>query len=274
MKKKIIIFCVTLICVFVFLFCVDNFVSPGKLTALFSSFRLPSVTTVNTANYESADSSVDKDLNMTEFSEKETTLLGTGIVDFAGSPEGRIANIQIGMSHIDSIILHAGEEFSTLKTIGSVTSAKGYELAENIRSGKTVMALGGGLCQVSTALFRAALNAGLKITQRRNHAYAIEYYPPNGTDAAIANPSLDFKFINTTNHSILIQGEIIGTETIVNIFGINNDRIVKIKGPDIVEQNKNGSMRTVLYQEIYNADDELLESNTFYSYYQPESNFH
>ncbi|TRZ77236.1 hypothetical protein D4R87_03375 [bacterium] len=272
MKKKITIFCTTLICVFLFLFCIDNFISSGKLTALFSSLKIPNIT-VNSANHESADNSVNADFHTAETLKKDSILLGTGKVDFTGSPEGRITNIQLGMSKINSIILPAGKEFSTLKTIGTVSSKKGYELADNIRNGKTVMALGGGLCQVSTSLFRAALNAGLKITQRKNHAYAINFYSPHGTDAAIASPSLDFKFINTTEHSILIQGEIIGTETVVKIFGINN-RIIKIKGPDVVAQNKNGSFRTVLYQEIYNSNDELLEKNTFYSYYQPEANFH
>jgi len=273
MKKKITIFFTTLVCVFVVLSCVDNFASSEKLITLFSSLRFTDIT-ANIVNRENADNHVDNFLDTPKFLDKKTALLGVGRVDFSGSPEGRITNIEIGMSKINSIILPAGEEFSTLKTIGSVSEIKGYELAENIRDGKTIMALGGGLCQVSTALFRAALNAGLKITQRRNHAYAISHYAPQGTDAAIASPSLDFRFINTTGHSILIQGEIIGTETIVKIFGINDDRKVKIKGPDVVEQNKNGFMRTALYQEIYNSDNELLEKNAFYSYYRPKENFH
>jgi len=267
MLKKVITFFTISLCVFLFLFCIDNVIASGKLTALFSSLRLPDIT----INHENTDNPANTAI---EFSEKDSILLGTGEVDFAGSPEGRITNIEIGMSKIKNIILPAGEEFSTLKTIGTVSDIKGYELAENIRDGKTVMALGGGLCQVSTSLFRAALNAGLKITQRKNHAYAIDFYSPHGTDAAIASPSLDFKFVNSTKHSILIQGEIVGTETVVKIFGINDEKIVKIKGPDVVEQNKNGSFRTVLYQEIYNTDNELLENNTFYSYYQPEARFH
>lgn len=269
MIKKVIIFCTISCCVFFLLVGMDKLSSSINFTTLSSAINVPDVP----QEWQSDKSDIVEG-EAPNFSNEKTSLLGTGKVDFSGSPEGRITNIEIGMSKIKNIILPAGKEFSTLKTIGSVSDIKGYELAENIRDGKTVMALGGGLCQVSTALFRAALNAGLKITQRRNHAYAISHYAPQGTDAAIASPSLDFKFINTTKHSILIQGEIIGTETVIKIFGINDGRIIKIKGPDVIEQNKNGSMRTAMYQEIYNSDRELLEKNPFYSYYQPRANFH
>lgn len=199
-------------------------------------------------------------------------LLGTGKTSFAGSSKDRIANITIGSSKIDGIILQPGQEFSTLNTIGEVTTRLGYKPEANIRNGKTVMALGGGLCQVSTTTFRAALNSGMKITQRKNHAYAIGYYSPQGTDAAIANPDLDFKFINDTGSPVLIKAHIEKYQLIIEISSNKNQRQTKIKGPAILQKNPDGGMKTVLYQEVYEGE-KLLRKSTFYSYYRPHEEF-
>jgi vancomycin resistance protein YoaR len=73
-----------------------------------------------------------------------------------------------------------------------------------IKKEGTVPEFGGGLCQVSSTAFRAAMNGGLPITQRRNHAYAVQYYAPQGTDATIYPGVVDLKFINDTPGDILI----------------------------------------------------------------------
>jgi len=204
--------------------------------------------------------------------ENRKVLLGTGKTSFAGSSEDRITNIKIGALAVNEKIIQPGQEFSTLSAIGKVTAEKGYQLEANIRNGKTVMALGGGLCQISTTLFRAALNAGMNITARKNHAYAVGYYSPQGTDAAIANPSLDFKFINNTEHPIFIQSRIENFQLIIEIFGAKNNRKVEIQGPILINKNEDGSLETILYQKIY-EDDILIEKSSFYSYYRPKKDF-
>lgn len=200
-----------------------------------------------------------------------SSILGTGKTSFAGSSKNRIANIQIGSSKINGIIVYPQKEFSALDAIGEVSAEEGYKPEANIIGGKTVMALGGGLCQASTTIFRAALNAGMKITQRKNHAYAVGYYSPQGTDAAIARPSLDFKFINTSDFPVLIQSRVENLCLIVDIFGIKNGEEIKIKGPFITSR-KGGVLKTALYQEIYNGGI-LTRKDAFYSAYRPHSDF-
>lgn len=199
-------------------------------------------------------------------------ILGIGKTSFAGSSENRIINIEIGSAKISGAIIAPGEEFSALKTIEQVSAEAGYKPEANIRGGKTVMALGGGLCQVSTTLFRAALNAGMKITQRANHSYPIGYYSPQGTDAAIAYPYTDFRFINDTESSIFIQRKIENFQLIFEIYGKNDGRIVKINGPHILEKKEDGSLKTILHQEIYRGGD-LWRKNSFSSFYRPKSEF-
>lgn len=224
---------------------------------------------------ENSESGAEKENNdETNSREKEEyiEILGTGQTNFAGSSSARIANIKIGSSKIDGISISAGEEFSFLKTAGKVTASEGYLPEANIRGGKTVMALGGGLCQVSTTLFRAALNAGLKITQRINHSYPVGYYSPQGTDAAIAHPSIDLKFINDTKNSIIIEKNIENFELKFNIYGISDLREIKISGPFILEKKENGHFKTALYQEIY-KDEEIIRKDSFYSYYRTKEEF-
>lgn len=205
-------------------------------------------------------------------SAEEIVILGIGQTGFAGSSKDRITNIEIGSSKIDGIIIQPGEEFSTLKAIGRVTAEEGYKPEANIRGGKTVMALGGGLCQVSSTLFRAALNSGLKITARANHSYPVAYYSPQGTDAAIAYPSLDFKFTNDMESPIFIQRRIENFQLIFDIYGTDSGRIVKIDGPHILEKKEDGSLRTILHQEVYQYG-ELLKKSSFSSFYRPKSQF-
>lgn len=205
-------------------------------------------------------------------SQENTELLGTGKTSFAGSSENRIANIEIGSSKLNNAEVLPGEEFSALKTIGKISAEEGYKPEANIRGGKTVMALGGGLCQVSTTLFRAALNAGLKITARSNHSYPIGYYSPQGTDAALAYPYTDLKFVNNTANKIYIGRKIENFQLIFEIYGKNDGRKVKINGPRILEKKEDGSFKTILHQEVYYAGV-LSKKSLFSSFYRPKSDF-
>jgi vancomycin resistance protein YoaR len=82
---------------------------------------------------------------------------------------------------MQGVIIKPGEEFSFNHYLGPVKAEQGFLPELVIKRTGTVPELGGGLCQVSSTTFRAAMNAGLPITQRKNHAYAVQYYSPQGT---------------------------------------------------------------------------------------------
>jgi len=196
-----------------------------------------------------------------------TELLGVGSSSFAGSPRNRIYNIGIGAGKINGLIVDPGQEFSVVQALGAIDASTGYLPELVIKENKTIPEYGGGLCQISTTLFRAAVNAGLKITERYPHAFPVHYYNPQGFDATIYPPHPDLRFINDTPNHILIQSKIKGNVITFEIYGTADGRQVKINGPIILESNKDGSMKTVLYQEIW-RDGMLERKSTFSSNYK------
>lgn len=136
------------------------------------------------------------------------TLIGRGTSTFWGSISSRIYNISHASGQLNGILVKPGETFSFNNALGDVSELTGYKQAYVIRDGQTVLGDGGGVCQVSTTLFRAALDAGLPITERRYHAYRVGYYEqdrPVGFDATVYSPTTDLKIKNDTPAHILIQ---------------------------------------------------------------------
>lgn len=160
-------------------------------------------------------------------------IIGIGQSNFAGSPTNRRKNIELGVERVDGTLVAPGEEFSMLKTLGPVTAGNGWLPELVIKGAKTVPELGGGLCQIGTTAFRAALNSGMNITERRNHSYRVSYYEPAGTDATIYEPAPDFKFINDTKHHIYIHAYIVGTEITYEFWGTKDGRQVTVSAPRI-----------------------------------------
>lgn len=196
-----------------------------------------------------------------------TSLLARGTSNFAGSPKNRTHNIKIGAAKFNGILVEPGEEFSFNQNLGEISAAAGYLPELVIKKNKTVPEYGGGLCQVSTTLFRAAVNSGLKITERYPHAFPVKYYNPQGFDATIYPPHPDLRFLNDTPSNILIQTKIQGTELTFEIYGTDDSREVKIKGPYVLESNPDGSMKTILTQEIW-RDGKIERSHVFKSNYK------
>lgn len=160
-------------------------------------------------------------------------IIGIGTSDFARSPVNRTKNIANGVKKVNGTLIAPGEEFSMLKTIGEITAEQGWFPELVIKGNKTVPELGGGLCQIGTTAFRAALNSGLKITERRNHSYRVSYYEPAGTDATIYDPAPDFKFLNDTGHHILIHAYIKGTIITYEFWGTKDGRIASVPTPKV-----------------------------------------
>lgn len=159
-------------------------------------------------------------------------LIGTAFTNFKGSPQNRVHNINVGAAALNGALVKPGETFSTIQKLGAIDASGGYLEELVIKENKTTPEFGGGLCQVSSTLFRATLNAGLKIIERQNHKYRVSYYePPVGMDATIYDPSPDFKFQNNYGSYLLIQSRVEGTKITFDIYGTKDGRSVEISNP-------------------------------------------
>ena len=143
---------------------------------------------------------------------------------------------------MNGTLVAPGEEFSFVKSVGDITRTTGYQTAYIISQGRTVLGDGGGVCQVSTTTFRASLDAGLPITERKAHSYRVGYYEqdsPPGIDATVFYPTADLKFLNDTGNYILIQEEV-DTKKMsmkVSIYGTSDGRKSSVSKPRISNQS-------------------------------------
>lgn len=183
-----------------------------------------------------------------------TTLIGRGESDFKGSPSSRVHNIKVGSAKYNGTILKPGETFSFNSLLGEVDERGGYQSELVIKKGKLVYEYGGGLCQVSTTLFRAAIMAGLPILERKPHSFPVRYYDPQGFDATVYPGVVDLKFKNDTSNHILIQSRIESTKLTFDIYGPDDGRKVVLEGPLQHDQKPNGSMKAHFTRKIILAD--------------------
>jgi len=170
------------------------------------------------------------------------TLIGVGTSKFAHSIPNRVHNLTLASSRLNGALVAPGETFSLGATIGDVSKVTGYREAYVISEGRTVLGDGGGVCQVSTTLFRAILNAGLPIVERKAHAYRVGYYEQDmgpGYDATVFFPSTDFKFVNDTPGHILIQTKVDAKNFSMRyeIYGTDDGRLATISAPKIYSQS-------------------------------------
>jgi vancomycin resistance protein YoaR len=168
-------------------------------------------------------------------------LIGRGTSKFAGSIPNRIHNVNLAASKFKGVLVAPGETFSFNETLGDVSEMTGYKQAYVIKEGKTVLGDGGGVCQVSSTLFRAALDAGLPIVERQAHAYRVGYYEQNsapGFDATVYAPHPDLKILNDTPGHILIQPVIDLPNVFLafEIYGSSDGRISEVGKPVVANQ--------------------------------------
>ncbi|MBI4437960.1 VanW family protein [Candidatus Uhrbacteria bacterium] len=169
-------------------------------------------------------------------------VLGVGMSSYRGSPTNRRANIQNGVRLLNGILIAPGETFSLLSALSPFTTDNGYLPELVIKGDKITPELGGGLCQIGTTTFRAAMNAGLPIVERQNHSLVVSYYndPSNGnpgTDATIYEPAPDFKFLNDTGNYILFQAEnLTSTQDLRFTFWGTSDGRAGSYSPPVVER--------------------------------------
>lgn len=168
-------------------------------------------------------------------------LIGRGVSYFAGSISGRIHNLTLASSKFKGVLVAPGDTLSFNDTVGDISAQTGYKPAYIIKEGKTVLGDGGGVCQVSTTLFRAALNSGLPVLARTAHAYRVAYYEQHsdpGIDATVYAPTVDLKIKNDTANYILIQTTVDNSKLMLvfEIYGTKDGRTVEISKPVLTKQ--------------------------------------
>ncbi|GIQ70006.1 hypothetical protein XYCOK13_28300 [Xylanibacillus composti] len=137
---------------------------------------------------------------------------------FARSGAGRVHNIQATADTIQDMILKPGDIFDYGAVVEKTRQNSGYKEAPIILNGKFVPGIGGGICQVSTTLYNAALRSGLEIVERRNHSLPIQYVPL-GQDATFSSGYINFRFRNNTGKHLQIRTAVKGKTITIKLFG-------------------------------------------------------
>lgn len=137
---------------------------------------------------------------------------------YSTAAANRAFNVSRAAQSVNGTILLPGETFSYNAAIGNPSLENGYKMASVYENGKTTEGVGGGVCQVSSTLYSAALYANLEIVERRSHSLTVAYVP-KGQDATVSYGSLDFKFKNNTEHPIRIDASAKGGKCVVSIVG-------------------------------------------------------
>ena len=133
--------------------------------------------------------------------------------------EKRNTNVKLAAQAINGTIVQPGEEFSFNKVVGPRTAEKGYQEAAAYSGGEVVQEPGGGVCQVSSTMYRVAFQSGMQITYRRSHTFEPNYVTP-GQDAAISWDIPDFRFINTSKAAIGIRANYSNRKMTVSFYGV------------------------------------------------------
>ena len=199
-------------------------------------------------------------------------LLARGESNFAGSPANRRHNIAVATSKYNGLVIMPGEQFSFNQYLGAVDAANGYLPELVIKDNVTTPEYGGGICQVSTTAFRAAMESGLNIVERHNHSYPVAYYGTPGYDATVYSPSPDFKFTNDTAKPIYLKTHIIGTRVLFDVYGTSDGRQVTVNGPFVTKRNPDGSLTAAVAQIVKKNGKSIREKN-FVSHYQSPDKF-
>jgi len=219
-----------------------------------------------------------------------TTRVGRYETIYGGDPN-RIHNVQLVARLIDGKLIAPGATFSFNQATGARTADKGFREAPVIINGELTSGLGGGVCQVSTTVFNAAYEAGLKITERTNHALYISHYP-QGRDATVNYPDVDLKFVNDTPRWLLLRTYVGSYSLDVDLYGAPLNRRVESEtrplvdtgppplkrvadpslylGMTVVEESGEPSRSTSVERKVY-AGRRLLYDNTWYSSYRGEA---
>ena len=146
-------------------------------------------------------------------------ILGTWTTSYSTSGLNRRTNVENGCQLVNGTTIYPGEEFSFYNEIKPFTAENGYMKAPSYMSGTVIESYGGGICQVSSTLYNAVLRAELEVTERYPHSMIVTYVAKSA-DAAIAENTKDFKFVNNTEYPIYIEGITNDKKVTFNIYGV------------------------------------------------------
>ena len=150
-----------------------------------------------------------------------TTVLASYSTSFSGSSAGRIENIRLAAEKINGYVLNPGDKFSYNRVVGPRTEAAGFRMAQVYIGNKIADGIGGGICQVSSALYNAVVMADLKTISRTNHSIPVSYVPV-GRDATVAYDTIDYVFQNNKPYPVGIRASVNGTTLNVSLLGSQN----------------------------------------------------
>jgi len=224
-------------------------------------------------------------------------LLGSATTIFRTSAAERRFNIERAATMFDGLIVDSGTEFSFLAN-GDFSDDAGFVEGYGIVGGRLERVIGGGLCQVSTTMFRAVSNAGLHVTRRIPHSYIVYFYENIlGFDATVYSPGVDFRWVNDMSTPVFIVARTNTANAAVTfeVWGTDDGRRVSYAGPDvsnIVEPGvavwqydprlPAGATRqlvhgrpgmTVRYQRSVTRADGTVEKTEYRTRYQPWDDF-
>ncbi len=178
--------------------------------------------------------------------------LGTYVSDFSNSDSNRANNVVLGASMLNGTIVMPGETFSFNEVMGDCgLSSRGFKPAAVFKAGKVVQEVGGGICQISSSLYVAALYANLGIVSRSNHALPVGYVPVS-LDATVYYPYLDFKFKNTRDYPVKIVATTTSSRKLtISIYGTKEDKEYEVE----LTSWKTGTIAS----KVQNQNDSSLE---------------
>ncbi|MBN2555548.1 MAG: VanW family protein [Anaerolineales bacterium] len=215
---------------------------------------------------------------------------------FSGSSRERIQNITTAASAFHGLLIPPGGTLSMADILGDISLDNGYAEALIIFGDRTILGVGGGVCQVSTTLFRAAFFGGFPIEERHSHAYRVGYYeqgpgsPGPGLDATVFVPSVDFRFTNDSPYWLLLETYIYGNQLLWKFYSTSDGRTVEwsrtisneVEAPEPLYRENDALQEGEIEQVDYEADGmnvivyrtvlrsgETLHQDTFRTNYRP-----
>jgi vancomycin resistance protein YoaR len=240
------------------------------------------------------DDMTGEDLGITELLIQETSY-------FYGSDEARVQNIRTASAQFYGLLIAPGETFSMAAALGNVSLENGYAEALIIYGDQTIQGVGGGVCQVSTTLFRTAFLYGFPIDERHAHAYRVGYYEQlwngirdtnlAGLDATVYVPIVDLKFTNDTEYWLLMETYVGSYSLTWKFYSTKDGRTVEwetsgltnvVEAPEPLYRENPDLAKGVIKQVDYAADgadisinrivymdDKVYFADSFYTHFQP-----
>ena len=170
----------------------------------------------------------------------------------------RLENVKLAAQKINGVILNPDEIFSYLSYVEPITKAAGYKVANVYANGTVTQDVGGGVCQVSSALYSALLYANLEVTKRYAHSLTVAYVPM-GMDATVASGEIDLRFKNNTNEPLKIVTHFTNSGVTATLLGKKTDNNLKI-------EIENQTVQTLYPQEEITEDPALPEGERVVDY--------